>query len=293
MTWSQRLVRAVPVALVLALPAWLLARNDEDDCRDLGQCLAQSLDQVLYLVLAGWPLLWLGLRVLGAPRAFLTATTTAVLLWLTWPTAHQVQDALLPPAHDEPGLTTISLVATLLAAAVAVAVATVVVGPHSPVLLRVLLPVVLLVLAPATAVWQQSSAEAQRAADVAALGVTGYQPRIAGEVTEGRRRGDRVWLHYSLDDGEHFQVVTVTLSPAGATGDLCSLVEDNVRAACTTDGTTMRAVHDEWTEVAVVRDGTVLHADTFEPEVVDADALLEALRTAPRVTHRELVRWRS
>lgn len=283
----------MPVALVLALPAWLLARNDEDDCRDLGQCLDQSLDQVFYLVLAGWPLLWLGLRLLGVPRAFWTATASAVLLWLTWPTAHQAQDALLPPTHDEPSLTTISLVATLLAAAVAVAVATLVVGPGGPIVLRVLLPVVLVAGVSATAAWRESSAERQRAADVEALGVTGYQPRIAGEVTEGRRRGDRVRLHYSLGDGRAFQAVRVTLSPAGATDDLCSLVDSEVRAACTTDGTTMRAVHDQWTEVAVVRDGTVLHADTFEPEIVDADALLEALRTAPRVTYRELVRWQS
>lgn len=293
MSWSERVVRAVPVALALALPGWFLAQNDHDDCRDFAQCANQSLDQVLYLVLAGWPLLWLALRLLDVPRPFLTAAATGALVWLTWPTAHQTQDALFPATHSEPGLTTISLTATLCAAAVAAAVATVVVGPGGPVVPRVLLPVVLVAGVSVTAGWALSSAERQRAADVAALGVTSYQPRIAGEVEEGRRRGDLVRLHYALGGGGLFQSVTVTLSPAGATDDLCTLVDEQVRAACTTDGTTMRAVHDAWTEVAVVRGDTVLHAETFEPDIADSDALLEALRTAPRVTPRELVRWRS
>jgi hypothetical protein len=292
-TTSERLLRALPVALLLALPAWALGQNDQDDCRDIGQCLVLSLDQVVYLLLAGWPLMWLALRGLSVPRAFLAATATALLACLTWTTAHQTQDALFPPTHAEPTLTTISLAATLSAAAVATAVATVAVGPGGRVALRVLLPAVLVVLAPAVGAWQLARAEQQRASDVVELGVTSYQPRIAGEVAEGRRRGDLVRLHYSLGEGARFQSVTVTLSHVETTGDLCSLVGPQVRAACTTEDGTMRAVHGEWTEVAVVRGETVLHADTFRPEVADADELLDALRTAPRVTPRELVRWRS
>ena len=293
MTLADRLLRVVPAALVVALPAWFLAQNDGDECRDLGQCLGLTLDQVAYLVFAAWPLLWLALRGLGVQRAFLTAVVGAGLAWFTWNTTHSVQDALDPKGYGDPS-STISLVAAVAAVAVSAAVATVVVGGAGggtgSVVARVALPLVLLALNPATTAWEWSAAQQRQIDDVAAVGVTTYQPRIGGEVAGGHRDGDAVRIHYSLGDVHAYQSVDVTLSPADPGTDLCALVtEELLTATCTTDGTTMRAVRDKWTEVAVVRGDTVLHADTFGPTLVGADELIDALRTAPRVTPRELV----
>lgn len=292
MSLHDRLLRVVPVVLAGVLLCWAATLNNGSECNDLGTCLGQAFDDFLVLVIAV-PGVAIGLRVLHVPRVLLHTLASLAVGLALWVAAGQTLRALDPERSYDAvmplGLAVSAGVLTALAA-------TYVVGPGrtTRVLLlgRTAVPLVALACAFAAVVAADRVAAQHRIDELAAAPVTLYAPTIAGSGPGSAYAStDGVRMSYFPEVDGSSVYVSLELVPTPA-GSLCEALVTASYQDCTEDGETLRSSIDGgggYTDVALVRGDTTLHAD-FDADELDPDDVLRALRDAPVVSAEELAR---
>jgi len=262
MTLLPRLSRVLPVTLLAALVCWAATANNDDYCGTVGECLGTAFDDVVTLVVVV-PLTGLALRLLRVPSAGLH---TLVLLLVGGPLWYAATELLvaLDPGRD--GDRPLPLLLVLLVAVVTGSAGSYAAGPGGRWPGRALVPVVAIGLAVVAHLAADRALEQDRVAELTAVPVTLYSPRLAGELPDlVHASGGSVHLGYTLEVGGRTTYADVDLVPAP--------LEEELLAG----------------QVALVRGDTVLVADV-DPAALDRVEVLQALRDAPVETATRLAR---
>lgn len=177
MTLPQRLLRVVPVVTVALVACWGATLNNDDFCRDMGECLSDAFDD-LFVVALVVPAAAVIFRLLHLDRVLLHTATLTVFGGMLWYAAGELLRALDPSRSYEAPLPLAMVVGVALLAATA---ATLAVGPRESTWTRIGICVAV-VAASVGASWAAGWAEqSHRNEEIMAAPVTLFAPVIAGE----------------------------------------------------------------------------------------------------------------